>query len=291
MVLKGSSPLHFAVHLRYAEIVAFLLEAGSDPSLLNEKHETPYRLARIINDDRLIAVFHHFRSFSCKLRKDIRLATSEIESSRKKLAQYQADISVLTQVRATLMAQVVALWWRYITSIVRRQNVMNTKHQLASQLENLMTVSGNTIGNLEKEKRNLLDERSALLEQVESLTTAKNSLESALDESKTRLSEVEIELGDRNALKSDLNTMRSQLKSSVELITTTLQQQALLSIKDGQFDPQKLLQELKVAQSNLAEITSQAVKDKAELALKTVALEQSKASEAALYYSILFSII
>ena len=43
---------------------------------------------------------------------------------------------------------------------------MTNKHQLASQLENIMQVSHTTISNLEKEKRSLLDERSLLQDQV-----------------------------------------------------------------------------------------------------------------------------
>ena len=285
VVVKGSTPLHYAVHLRHDACISVLLEAGADASIIDELHQTPYRLARIVKDDKIAASFQQFRPYGCKLRKQYRLAVVEVESSRKKLAQFQADVAVLTQVRATLMAQVVALWWRYTTSIIRRQNVMATKHQLASQLENLMQVSSATISNLEKEKRVLLDDKSLLQEQVTSLLSNKNTLENLLAESKTKLTETEKELGDRNAMKADLNAMRAQLKSSVELISATMEQHQLLAVKnDGSigFEPQKLLGELKATNAHYAQLQLESVKDKADLASALASLNQAKSTEVSL---------
>jgi hypothetical protein len=107
VLIKGSTPLHFAVHMRLWEQVQTLLQAGSDPSLMDEKNQTAYRLARVLNDDKIVWVFQQHRLWSHRLRKSARQLANEAETSRKQLIQYASDTKQLHSVRQTLMAQVV----------------------------------------------------------------------------------------------------------------------------------------------------------------------------------------
>ncbi len=149
---------------------------------------------------------------------------------------------------------------------------MALKQQLASQLENVMQVSNNTITGLEKDKRSLLDERSLLHDQVAGLQAQKSILES-------RLSEVLNELSDRNSMKQDLYQLRSQLKTSVELIAATVQQS---SCGSHSFDQAKLVEDLTRCRSDLIQVNVDASKDKTDLASVTAALAQSRINEAQL---------
>ena len=285
VVLKGATALHYAVHLGNEQALNVLLEAGADASLMNERNETPFLVAKMRGDEKIMAVFQQFRPYACKLRKQFRLAVAEVEASRKSIQQFQADIGILSQVRATLMAQVVALWWRYITAMARRQNLHVDKHQIAMQLENITQMSNVTISNLEKEKRVLVDEKSALKEQVVILETNINQLEKELKQNAEKLNIAELELNDRNAMKADLNSMRSQLIASVELISSTLQQQQLITLKgDGTsgFDPERLLSELNSVKKQLAQLQVESARDKTELTACKSALDQSQINESTL---------
>jgi hypothetical protein len=227
VVLKGSTPLHFAVFLRATDAVQVLLQAGSDPSLMDENNQTAYKIARESKDEKLIALFQQHRLFAHRLRKQARLLATECESSRKHLAQFQHDTRVLTTVRQTLMAQVVGLWWRYTTSIVRRQAVVAQKQALAAQLENLVAVSTQTVQNLEREKLALGDERNALQQQLAASQQQAHMLGEQLAAARAQLADRDAELADRAALRAEIGKLQSALKSSLELITT--QQTAMLT--------------------------------------------------------------
>ena len=227
VVLKGSTPLHFAVFLRLPDAVQVLLQAGSDPSLLDEQHQTAYRHARAANDERIVALFQQHRLFAHRLRKQARTLSIECEQSRKHIAQFQHDTRVLTTVRQTLMAQVVALWWRYTTSIVRRQKIVEQKQALAAQLENLVAVSTQTVQNLEREKQAIAEERNAVQAQLVSTQTQAAQLTEQLSSTQQQLADRAAELADRNALRAEIAQLQQALRSSLELITS--QQTAMLT--------------------------------------------------------------
>ena len=71
VLLKGSSPLHFAVHLQHHSFIKLLLEAGCDMSALDEKNQTAYRMARLNNDEKAITIFQQHRNFGYQLRRYI----------------------------------------------------------------------------------------------------------------------------------------------------------------------------------------------------------------------------
>lgn len=71
VILKGSTPLHFAVFLRQTDCVQVLLQAGSDPSLMDEHSQTAYKLAREMKDEKIIALFQQHRLFAHRLRKQV----------------------------------------------------------------------------------------------------------------------------------------------------------------------------------------------------------------------------
>ena len=114
ILLKGSTPLHFAVHMQSPQQVQCLLQAGADASMLDEKNQTPYRLARVLNDEKIVAIFQQHRLFAHRLRVQTRSVALEVEAGRKHIAQFQTDTRVLTQVRQTLMAQLVCARLRVI---------------------------------------------------------------------------------------------------------------------------------------------------------------------------------
>eukprot|EP00455_Lapot_gusevi_P034044 TRINITY_DN3744_c0_g1_i1.p1 TRINITY_DN3744_c0_g1~~TRINITY_DN3744_c0_g1_i1.p1 ORF type:complete len:883 (+),score=279.41 TRINITY_DN3744_c0_g1_i1:132-2780(+) len=220
ITLKGTTPLHYAAHLRLAECCQVLLQGGADPSLMDEKDQTPYRLARLTKDERLISVFLQHRAQPHRIRKQLRSYVQEVESSRKRLVQFEHDVAVLTHVRQTLMAQVVALWWRFTTSMVRRELLLRDKRHLMAQLDNLTRVSSSTIEGLEKDKQSLTGQVRSLSEQVLQLQEVKTSNEQTIDRLTNELADRDRELADRNSLRGEINKLQQALKVSLELMAS-----------------------------------------------------------------------
>ena len=113
VLLKGSTPLHYAVQLQHHKLLKILLESGCDLSALDEKNQTAYRMARINNDEGSVAVFQQHRNFGYQLRKQARL-NEHINNSYMQLqgafSHAQEVVQNLERVRQNLMAQLVCFF-------------------------------------------------------------------------------------------------------------------------------------------------------------------------------------
>jgi chromosome segregation ATPase len=176
----------------------------------------------------------------------------------------------------------VALWWRYTTSIVRRQAIAGQKQALASQLENLVKVSTETVQNLEREKQKLTEERQALSDQVLALQQQSAHLESQLADARAKLSERDGELADRNALRGEIQKLQQALKGSLELITAqqnaTIAQAAAGAASSGTVDASAFQMLQQQAQAQQAELS----KLRAELQQAQMNAERGRLAEVAL---------
>ncbi len=217
VLLKGSTPLHFAVHMRSPQQVQCLLQAGADPSMLDEKNQTAYRYARVLNDENIVVIFQQHRLYAHKLRVQTRAKEVELDQAKRHILQFQADQKVLTHVRKTLMTQVVSLWWRYTASMVRRNLVTKQKDAMAQQLETLVTASTAAMKTMEADKATLTDQRIKLQEEKEELRATIDGLEAELAKCRREMAERGVETADRQALRGEIQSLQSALKQSLEL--------------------------------------------------------------------------